>query len=251
LLQLPASSLLWKYAPHLKFLQFPWRWLLALSVVGCVLAGMAALPGASRWRLVIAAVLIAVMAVGGGALFFQTCDEEDAVTPQLAAFLLGAGVEGTDEYTPVGADNTDVQQHLPLVRILRRAQDDTADSAQADNPEWHAPAAGALAARVEVQRANPEQWLVHIATPEAGFAVLRLMDYPSWRVTVDGAPAARRPTREDGLMAVPVGAGSHAVAVQWSATPDVIAGRALSAISLLALAVVAVRERRPHPNRRV
>ena len=43
LLQLPLSDVIWKHAPHLKFLQFPWRWLMALSVVGCVLAAHGAL----------------------------------------------------------------------------------------------------------------------------------------------------------------------------------------------------------------
>ncbi len=70
------------------------------------------------------------------------------------------------------------------------------------------------------------------------------MDYPSWQVTVDGKPAQGRPLRDDGLMAVPVMAGSHAIEVQWSATRDVIAGRAVSAIALLALALVAMLERR-------
>ena len=41
LLQLPVSDVIWKHTPHMKFLQFPWRWMLALSVVTCVLAGMA------------------------------------------------------------------------------------------------------------------------------------------------------------------------------------------------------------------
>ena len=68
------------------------------------------------------------MAVGGGRLFFQPCDEEDAVAAQVAGFRQGGGSEGTDEYTPLGADNASIQQHLPLVRVLRAAQDDTADS---------------------------------------------------------------------------------------------------------------------------
>ena len=127
LLQLPVSDVIWKHTPHLKFLQFPWRWLMALSVVGCVLAGMAssAKPGG---RVLLAAILIAAMAIGGGLLFFQPCDDEDAVAAQLAGFRLGQGTQGTDEYTPVGADNSAVQQHLPLVRVLRAAQDDTADN---------------------------------------------------------------------------------------------------------------------------
>jgi hypothetical protein len=192
----------------------------------------------------IATVVIAAMAIGGGILFFQPCDDEDAVAAQVAGFRLGQGTQGTDEYTPVGADNASVQQHLPLVRVLRAAQDDTADSTQGDNPEWRAGDPGSIVAKVETQRRNGEHWVVSVVTPETGYAVLRLMDYPSWRVTVDGKPAPRRPVRDDGMMAVPVTAGSHAIEVQWSATMDVIAGREVSAIALLALAVVALLERR-------
>ncbi len=74
--------------------------------------------------------------------------------------------------------------------------------------------------------------------------MLRLMDYPSWRVTVDGKPAQGRPIREDGLMAVPVTPEDHMIEVQWAATRDVIAGRLVSAIALLALATVGMLERR-------
>ncbi len=239
-LQLPLSELVWQYAPHLKFLQFPWRWLMALSVAGCVLAGMVK----GRMRMSVAAVVIVVLAIGGGVLFFQPCDEEDAVGPQIAAFRAGGGTEGTDEYTPVGVDNAAVQQHLPLVRVLRGAQDDTADSTPGDNPEWRAGDPGSLAAQVDARRPNGEHWVVHVVTAQAGFAVLRLMDYPAWRVTVDGQTVGARPVREDGLMAVPVGAGSHAIQVQWGVTGDVIAGRLISAVSVLALVGVRLLEQR-------
>ena len=247
LLQLPLSDVIWKHAPHLKFLQFPWRWTLALSVVGCVLAALAVggIRGFPRlgWK-VIAGVLIAAMATGGGWLFFQPCDDEDAVAAQIAAFAQGPGIQGTDEYTPAGADNTSVQQNLPLVRVLRRAQDDDTDGAGGDNPQWRAGGSGAITATVDAKRQNAEHWVVSVSTPEPGFAVLRLMEYPAWRVTVDGRPAQGRPAREDGLMVVPVTAGSHSVEVRWKATRDVIAGRAVSAIALLLLAAVAMLERR-------
>jgi hypothetical protein len=251
LLQLPVSDGMWKLAPHMKFLQFPWRWLMALSVVGCVLASMAIRWGSTRWRAVVAGVLIGAMAIGGGVLFFQPCDEEDAVAPQLTAFALGSGVEGTDEYTPVGVDNAAVQQHLPLVRVLHAAQDDTADSTPGDNPEWRPGDPGSIQAKVDARHPNGEHWLVSAVTNEAGYAVLRLMDYPSWRVTVDGQPVTHRPKREDGLMAVPLAAGSHEIAVQWRATGDVVVGRAISAIAVLALIGVAVFERKSRPSRRV
>jgi hypothetical protein len=250
LLQLPPSEVIWKYAPHLKFLQFPWRWLMVLSVVGCALAGMAIVRQA-KWRVLVAGIMIAAMAVGSSLLFFQPCDDEDAVTAQLAGFRLGQGTEGTDEYTPVRVDNAAVQQHLPLVRVLRSAQDDTADDTSTDNPEWRAGDPGSIAARVDARRRNGEHWTVSVVTPETGYAVLRLMDYPSWRVTVDGQPVKSRPFREDGLMAVPVNAGSHVLEVQWAATRDVVAGRAVSAIALLALVLVAVRERKGRVHRRV
>jgi hypothetical protein len=243
LLQLPASYVIWKHTPHLKFLQFPWRWTLALSVVTCVLAGMAA-EKTNRWKAMASAVLIGAMAIGGGLIFFQPCDEEDAVTAQIAGFRRGQGTQGTDEYTPGNADNSAVQQHLPLVRVLLAAQGDTADSSKGDNPEWRAGAPGGVAARVDVKQWNAEHWEVSVVTPETSYAVLRLMDYPSWRVTVDGRPVQGRPVRDDGLMTVPVAAGNHVMEVQWATTQDVLAGRVVSAISLLALAIVGVVERR-------
>jgi len=243
LLQLPASYVIWKHTPHLKFLQFPWRWTLALSVVTCLLAAMA-LKRPSRWTAVLAAVLIVAMAVGGGLLFFQPCDDEDAVAAQIAGFREGQGTQGTDEYTPKGADNSAVQQHLPLVRVLSAAQDDTAESSKGDNPEWRAGTSGSIAATVNVKRWNAEHWTVSVVTAETGYAVLRLMDYPAWRVTVDDKPALGRTVRDDGLMAIPIIAGKHVIEVQWAATRDVIAGRTISAIALLALAIVVMLERR-------
>jgi 6-pyruvoyl-tetrahydropterin synthase related domain len=250
LLQLPASDAIWKYAPHLKFLQFPWRWLMALSVAACALAGMSVVKQARRYT-VVAGAMIVTLAIGGAFLFFQPCDDEDAVAAQLAGFRQGRGTQGTDEYTPIGVDNAAVQQGLPLVRMLRAAQDDTVDSTPADNPEWRPGDPGGIAATVDARRPNGEHWVVRAETPEPGYAVLRLMDYPSWRVTVDGQRVGRRPVREDGLMAIPVQAGRHAIEVEWIATPDVIAGRVLSGCSLLALALVVVLERKRRGEGRV
>jgi hypothetical protein len=249
LLQLPVSDVIWKYAPHMKFLQFPWRWLMGLSVVASVLAGMGMKPG--RRSTIIAGVILPAMTIGGALLFFQPCDDEDAVSAQVANFLTGQGVAGTDEYTPVGADNSAVQQHLPLVRVVRGAQDDTADSTPADNPEWRPGSPGSIGAGVDARRQNEEHWILHVVTPEPGYAVLRLMDYPSWQVTVDGELALLRPVREDGLMAVPVKAGGHAIDVRWTATSDVVAGRQVSAVALLLLAGVVMLERKMHQDGRV
>jgi hypothetical protein len=209
----------------------------------CLLAAMA-LKKPSRWTAMLAAVLIVAMATGGGLLFFQPCDDEDAVAAQITGFREGQGTEGTDEYTPKGADNSAVQQHLPLVRVLSAAEDDTADSSKGDNPEWRSGTSGSIAATVNVKRWSAEHWTVSLVTAETGYAVLRLMDYPSWQVTVDEKPERVRPVRDDGLMTIPIRAGKHVMEVQWAATRDVIAGRTISGIALLALAIVVLLERR-------
>jgi hypothetical protein len=79
----------------------------------------------------------------------------------------------------------------------------------------------------------------------AGYIVLRLRSYPAWRVTVNGIPANNLPRRVDGLMAVPVATGPADLTVDWTTTCDVIAGRWLSGLSMLLLAVTGYRERRP------
>jgi hypothetical protein len=57
------------------------------------------------------------------------------------------------------------------------------------------------------------------------------------------------PRRADGLMAVPVQQGPIDLAITWTTTPDLLAGRWLSAISLLLLTLLCSFERkRPRPG---
>ena len=130
-LQFPISGIIWSHAPFLNFLQFPWRWLLFVSVAACLLVALA--TGRLSRRLATGVAVLA-MVLAGTLLFFQPCDDEDNVTAQVAAFRAGQGVEGTDEYTRIGADNSEIQQGLPLVRVLHGAQEDLADSGQTREP---------------------------------------------------------------------------------------------------------------------
>jgi hypothetical protein len=256
-LQLPASRAVWQALPELKFMQFPWRWVLVVSVAACVLIGMALDArsvaegrGSSLWvrRAGVGLVVLALVA-WGERIFFQPCDDEDAVAARLAAFGAGpteAGVEGSDEYTPRGVDNSAIQQGLPFVRVLKSPQADEADksNAQAANPEWRPNAAGALPANVTVREGNAERWSIRIESSAGGYAVLRLMDYPAWQVMLNGKAVQDRPRRDDGLMTIPLAAGSNAIEVRWRATADATAGDAISAASLLLLILLGIGERR-------
>ncbi|MBV8114855.1 MAG: hypothetical protein JO300_08940 [Silvibacterium sp.] len=77
-LLLPFSEAVWRDAPEMRFLQFPWRWLLLLSLVFAALLGLALrgafMHAASLFR--VAAVVVVAAVVSGVAWFhfWQSCD---------------------------------------------------------------------------------------------------------------------------------------------------------------------------------
>jgi len=255
-LQLPWSRFVWNHAPELRFLQFPWRWSLVLSIVLSISLGLALkIPTGNQLKksfaLQITLILGAAIALAsvGTHLFWQLCDEEDAVSAQLAVFRAGSGFEGTDEYTPFGRDNSLIQQGLPAVRALKNADAETANPVDSDNSEQQNPAYVAspqdqLPALIKAQIWQPESKAFTVTTQSPAYAVLRLMDYPAWRVKVDGAEIRQRPHREDGLMAIPIHSGSTHLEVAYAATRDVLWGRSLSFVSLLVLLALGAARRK-------
>ena len=61
-------------------------------------------------------------------------------------------------------------------------------------------------------------------------------DFPGWRATVDGQPAAHRTEPPYGLIAVDVPAGDHRVSIRHGGTPDRDAGTWISVVSLALVA---------------
>ena len=244
ILLLPVSEMLWEFAPELKFLQFPWRWLLVAAAATAFLAGAATQEFRIKRPMVSAAAVLAVvvaLTAVAARYYWQPCDDEDAVSAQVRTFQDGAGFEGTDEYTPRNADNSAIQQGLPAVRLLARPDEDAADISGEPNPQW--------AGKPSLAQVVIEDWSVthktfRVESQTAGFAVLRLMDYPAWRVRVNGREAGARPHRNDGLMTIAVTSGTNKVDV-WSArTTDTMWGCGLSFAALGALIALAVREKK-------
>lgn len=254
LLLLPVSLPVWNLLPKLRFLQFPWRWLVAVEAPMSIFFAAAVWPK-ERWRRVIVlsvcvSFYAAAMTVAAVSLF-QTCDAEDSVRGRLDNYRAGVGFEGTDEYAPPGADNSLVATGLPLaclvsdpLRTLGKGDPDMA-------PEWTAEqgSCDATFGRASTdQQASPEHWKVQGKVPHAGYLVLRLRTYPAWRATLNGQPVAEGPAREDGLMSIPVRAGDVDLAVDWTTTRDAVAGRAISAICLLLVTGVGLLERRRYQS---
>jgi 6-pyruvoyl-tetrahydropterin synthase-like protein len=241
-LQLPISLPLWNLLPKLRFLQFPWRWLVVLEAPMAIFFASAVWPrvASQRWQRIAVSAVCAVLFLASAAIaaiyFFQPCDDEDAVAPMVNVYRSGAGFEGVYEYEPIGADNSLVATGLPDACLVANPNItlgvvDTPDA----NPDWWVEqgTCEAVFSRKE-SPANPQRFQISATLPHAGYLILRLRTYPAWRITVNG-PAVSTLPREDGLAVVPVDRGHVEIAVDWTTTPDVVTGRWLS---LLALALL-------------
>jgi hypothetical protein len=244
-LQLPVSAMAWDWVPKLRFLQFPWRWLLVLEAPAAVLLAGALWPREEvrawrRWAMGVGfgAVVLSSLLYVSSTGFMGSCNVEE-VPPGLTAELAkGAGSWGTDEYATLGSEDLLVASGLPDVCVVERADVALGTGAGPDqNPTWTASQGSCL----ETARANvrtPKRLRIGFESPVAGRAVVKLRSYPAWRVRVDGVEIRGLPARQDGLIVVPVAKGQVEIAADWRTTEDVVAGRWLSGVCGVLLATV-------------
>jgi hypothetical protein len=249
-LQFPASDLVWRALPKMRFLQFPWRWLVAVQAPMGIFFASAIWMERRRWRQVALAICVAGFAAAtlvAGLNFFQECDDEDAVNAMAGVFRAGTGFEGTDEYTPPFADNSLVAMGLPVACLTTEPRMRLGQGEAGADLEW-SPDQGTCDATYMAAsnrgRPSTEHLRVVADSPHAGFLILRLRSYPAWQVRLNGATLNGLPERGDGLIAVPVPKGAAEVTADWTTTRDVVEGRWLSAIALAMLGFLFALERR-------
>jgi hypothetical protein len=238
-LQFSFSRPLWNLLPELRFLQFPWRWLLVLEAPMAIFIA-AALDYTRLWRriavLTVSIAAFLAMTALANRSFYQPCDDQDAVPPMLDTYKSGQGFQGADEYEPLGADNSIVATNLPFACLVGDADTElgVATGIPDDPPEWTA-AQHSCEATFEPEQAGAEHLRATANLPHAGSLILHLRTYPAWRVLVNGRPVGALPERDDGLMAIPVPQGMVNIAVDWTTTTDQWVGRWLSGLSLFLL----------------
>ena len=245
LLQLPPSLPLWNLLPKLRFLQFPWRWLVVLEAPMGLFFAAALWPSVSarRWlRLAVPALCAAFFLATtfiADRFFYQPCDDEDAVAPMVQVFRSGGGFQGTDEYEPPGADDTLVATGLPDACLV--TDPDTSlgiVDTQGANPDWWVEQRSCdaiFSAAAKPASAALEHLRFQANIPQDGYLILRLRAYPAWRLALNGQPVPALLHRDDGLVELPVEKGPLDLSVDWTTTPDLRAGRWLSAASVLLL----------------
>jgi hypothetical protein len=253
-LQLPASLPVWNLLPKLRFLQYPWRWVLVVEAPMAMFFAAAVWPARStrRWPRAAVATLCGLaffsITLFAARAFLRVCAEGDSARELLAAFRAGGGLEGTDEYEPPETDHWKIAAGLPDACFTSNAYAKLGAAGTADDaiPVWR-PDQGSCQATATAQVREPEHMRVAMVAPRAGFLVLRLVSYPAWQVTVNGrrvAAADPSDLRDDGLIAVAVPQGPVNLAVDWTTTPDVIAGRCVTGLALVLLTLLGFIERR-------
>jgi hypothetical protein len=234
----PLSLPLWNHAPQAVFLQFPWR-LLAILAPAFALSLAAALS-CFPFKFIPTAILAALFAIAltypAYHAFRQPCDPEDTAPARLALFHSNAGTDPTDEYTPTDADNDSLNPNDPPYWLAASPTDGPPAAVQPGPFAQPGPAAA-------LPGATPMHFT--IAAPLAEDLVVNLRDYPAWRISRNGVYDPTRAPRSDGLIAIPIPAGSSVIDIHYTHTLDETLGDALSLLSLLSIVVVAVVLRTP------
>jgi len=209
----PLSLPFWMHLPQLSFLQFPWR---MLALLGALTALLLALAMHGRRRLMLVTAVLIPLAIVPFAYrgFRQNCFDQDSPNDQLVNFHAGDGVDASDEYTPLTASNDNLV-------------DDVNPWWTTTDPQSLSRHSSRLNGSIDFNYAQS----MHIPAPHPAYLVVRLRNYPAWRVLVNGAPAQLIP-RDDGYIALALPAQATDVSIRYRVMPDEIIGWLISLISL-------------------
>ena len=226
LLMLPLTLIFWRYLPELRFVQLPWRWLLCLNVAFTLFVTM----GCRRWltRFMICAAMLGVLAIVWHRVQPPWWDTAADIQEMHDFIEDGDGYEGTDEYVPAGVDPYELKKDAPQVATV------SGDPAVIRIDRW--------GAQSKVFSAN-------VARPEK--LRIRLLNYPAWRVEVNGREITAGTQPVTGEILIPVDTGSNRVRLTFVQTEDRLIGDLVSAGTLLLVIAWSLYLRRQEQVRNV
>jgi hypothetical protein len=222
LLNFSFTIFLWTYLPELRYLQLPWRWLLCLNVAFALHVTMAS----RRWvvRALVCIAMLLVLGLVWHRIQAPWWEKAEDFALMLTSQKSGAGYEGTDEYVPVGADSYEIKQDASLVGL----EDGSPDQVR----------------QIQIHRWNAESKLFTVEVSQPEQLVLRLFNYPAWRVTVNGHEVTTAMRDVTGQMLIPVKAGQNRVQIAFTRTWDRTLGAIVSGVTALFMAgLVGVRRK--------
>ena len=126
---------------------------------------------------------------------------------------------------PASVESTDVDQNAPQVRF------EGAGMANIAVTEWHA----------------EERW-INADANASGRLVLRLFNYPNWRVEVNGVVEHSETAPETGRLVIPIRAGANRIHIRWTEGWDRKVGAAISMVAFTLVGIWWHRHHRPAEN---
>jgi hypothetical protein len=229
LLMFPPSMLWWSVLPKLEFVQFPWRWLGVLDFVFAFLLA-AAIGRAKRPWIGGLAIAIALTTLAAALVYDGWWDSED-IPVLTKSIQTGRGYEGTDEYQPLGCDRYELPGSDPEGEIIGKP---APRIQQVDRDSSVVKSAPDNTAHIQRWTANEKRLTSENAAPVT--LALRVLNYPGWRVQVDGKTVSPGVAPETAQMLVALPAGFHQVKVEFTSTWDRIAGAIISIVFAILLA---------------
>jgi ABC-type multidrug transport system fused ATPase/permease subunit len=229
-LMFPVTGLLWKILPKLEFMQFPWRWLLCLSMILSVFVTVGLRRWWQRGALCVFSILLVVAAVHWvQAPWWDHAADLREMQDNMAT---GAGYEGVDEYTPLGADPAAIDKNAANVAVAV-AVDEAANAPT----QIH----------LQIIRWDAESRLFTAEMAAPGQLALRLFQYPAWRVEVNSHVVETGARDGTGQILIPVSAGLNRVQISFVRTLDRVIGGWISAIAAISTLgwILLLRARRP------
>lgn len=217
-LMLWISNPLWVVLPKLRYMQFPWRWMLCLGLPFSLLTVL----GLRRWTARVALYVAVLCVIGFAWHHFQSpwWDTAADLREMQDNMYTGVGYEGTDEYTPAGADPSALDKEARRVKVEGPAQ-----------------------AAIHVFDWSPERKIFSAEMSGADNLLLHLFNYPAWRVEVNGRQVQAGTREGTGEMLVPVEAGVNRVEIIFTQTWDRTVGGCASVIGFVFVMVLLRRRR--------
>ena len=227
-LLLPMSSIAWQYVPELSVLQFPWRLLGVLTLL-CSFALAMVLDTLRDKRFVLVAMALVLgwfLAITGQRQYWLYRDAPDQGQSR-EQVVAATEKRPTNEYTPIGADNTNLHEADKGYWLGDQLPQDF-NGGPVDLP-----------VRVLPKAEAPQHLQVNF--PRPAVLVLNLRAYPSWRITSNGQPLPID-TRPDGRIALSLPAGISSLDVRWHRGVDEICGVFVSLLAVIAVWLIAKKQ---------
>jgi 6-pyruvoyl-tetrahydropterin synthase related domain len=208
----PPSFILYETLPEMRYVEFPWRWLSALCVVGAFLAAAAISEAHRKWIPLFIAGL-AVTSIGVETLHTVNWDKSHYLEGLVADARSTEGypIRFGDWSNPLGSQRERLDKTAPLVAVANSGQ----------------------AAQIQVEQWQGQRKVFSVESPQPLLLKMRLLSYPAWQATVNGNPAALQTEPELGQMLVAVPAGTSHVEIRFARTWDRTLGNIVSLLTIV------------------